>query len=70
MRLSEALDRAHRYSDSKPVAFAAAYWAAVGLVLAPLFYGLNQSTAVAVGAFGPISIVLVSPNSNDITIRR
>jgi len=58
MRMSEALDMAYRYSDSKPFAFASAYWAAVSLILAPLFYGLNQSTAAAAGAFGPLSIVL------------
>lgn len=60
MRLREALDRAHRYSDSKPVAFAAAYWSAVGVVLAPLFYGLNQSAAASVGTLGPVSIALAA----------
>jgi len=60
MRLSEALDRVYRFSHSKPVAFAADYWIAFGLVLAPLFYGLYQSTAAAAGAFGSASIVLAA----------
>ena len=60
MRLSEALDRVYRYSHCKPVAFAADYWIAFGLVLAPLFYGLYQSIAAAVGAIGPVSIVLAA----------
>jgi hypothetical protein len=60
MTLSEALDRVYRYNDSMPVTFAAAYWVTLGIVLAPLFYGLNQSTAAAAGAFGPVSIVLAA----------
>ncbi|MDJ0609589.1 MAG: hypothetical protein QNJ67_11490 [Kiloniellales bacterium] len=58
MRSSEALDRAQRYSTSRPFLFAGTYWAIVGIVLALLFHGFKVSSAAADGDFSPMTLAL------------